>query len=156
MFVSPSQNELKFKWTFAFQSWLRPQHRRISLRLNRWVSFPNTLWKTLCRNHLIVCKLLEMPKDTNKSTSLRRIGRLISFDFFSQRYVFLPCVQNDLHFCPSDKKATAFGPVLTISVSVSHLLISINASSNFAIYCAKVSNPSKKILMEIFFQVNYW
>ena len=58
MFVSPSQNELKFKWTFAFQSWLRPQHRRISLSLNRWVSFPNTLLKNLCRNHSIVCKLL--------------------------------------------------------------------------------------------------
>ena len=61
----------------------------------------------------------------------------------------MPCIQNNLHFCP-DKKAKAFGPVLTISVSVSHLLISINASSNFAIYCAKVSNPSKKILMENF------
>ena len=55
-----------------------------------------------------------------------------------------------MHFCPTDKKAKAFGPALTISVSVSHLLISINASSNFAIYCAKVSNPSKKILMENF------
>ena len=146
MFVSPSQNELKFKWTFAFQSWLRPQHRRISLSLNRWVSFPNTLWKILCRNYSIVCKLLEIPKDTNKSTSLQSIWRLT----FVTTLCILALHQNNLHLCPSDKKAKAFGPVLTISVSVSHLLISINASSNFAIYCAKVLNLSKKILMENF------
>ena len=37
----------------------------------------------------------------------------------------------------ADQKES-FGPELMISVSVSHLLITINASSNFAIYCAKV------------------
>ena len=58
MFVSLDPKINWFKWTFAFQSWLRPQHRRISLSLNRWVSFPNTILKILCRNHSIVCKLL--------------------------------------------------------------------------------------------------
>ena len=80
-FDQKSQNEPAFKWTFAFQPWLRPQHRRTSVSLNRWVAFPNTLFKILCRNHSIVCMLLEMPKDTNKSTSLQSIWRLISFDF---------------------------------------------------------------------------
>ena len=80
-FDQKSQNEPAFKWTFAFQPWLRPQHRRISRSLNRWVSFPNTILKVLCRNHLIVCKLHEVPKDTIKSTSLQSIWCLISFDF---------------------------------------------------------------------------
>ena len=41
-------------------------------------------------------------------------------------------------FISTDEKAKAFGPELVISVSISHLLITINASANFAIYCAKV------------------
>ena len=47
-------------------------------------------------------------------------------------------IQSPIHF-KTDEKAKAFGPELVISVSVSHLLITINASANFAIYCAKVS-----------------
>ena len=46
-------------------------------------------------------------------------------------------IQSPIQF-KTDEKAKAFGPELVISVSVSHLLITINASANFAIYCAKV------------------
>ena len=44
-------------------------------------------------------------------------------------------------------ETASWGHELTILVSASHLLVTINCSSNFAIYCAKVNNMINMIIM---------
>jgi len=63
----------------------------------------------------------------------------------------LGCLLNlvELGAVLTDQKES-FGPELMISVSVSHLLITINASSNFAIYCAKDKKFRKCFLRLLF------
>ena len=43
----------------------------------------------------------------------------------------------------SGSETASWGHELTILVSASHLLVTINCSSNFAIYCAKVTENNK-------------